>query len=305
MTNISKLNLNLLRPLVALLREQNVSKAANLLGLTQSATSLSLKQLRELFQDELLIRSQGSRMTLTVFAKTLLQPAQEALYQAEKVFLAHIPFYPETSTKTFHIGMSDYIAYRVLPKLMQHLASVAPFIKIVQHAVNYLDSTQVFDDYVIDMAIGDFTKAPLSLKMTSLFSDRGIIAADKNHPAMRLSKLPLKEFLKYPQVFVALEGQPEKNFIFDMLQEQGHHPEVRLMTPHTLIALQSLPGTLLMTNTVEGLAKPFLESLGLVVRDTPYKLKKYHANLYWHSKDQNDPAHQWLREVIKAICKNL
>lgn len=305
MTNISKLNLNLLRPLVVLLKEQNVSKAANILGVTQSAISLSLRQLREIFQDELLIRSKGSRMTLTVFAKTLIQPAQEALNQTQKVFSSHIPFHPKTSTKTFYIGMSDYIAYRVLPKLMQHLASIAPFIKIVQNAVNYLDSTHIFDDYVIDMAIGDFSKAPLSLKVTSLFSDKGIIAADKNHPAMKSNKLSLKEFLKYPQVFVALEGQLEKNFILDMLQEQGHQPEVRLITPHTLIALQSLPGTLLLTNTVEGLAKPFIESLGLAVRDTPYKLRKYQANLYWHPKDQNDPAHQWLRGVIKAICKNL
>jgi hypothetical protein len=60
-----------------------------------------------------------------------------------------------------------------------------------------------------------------------------------------------------------------------------------------------------MTNTVEGLAKPFLESMCLAVRDTPYKLKKYHADLYWHPKDQNDPAHQWLRGIIKAICKDL
>ena len=47
------------------------------------------------------------------------------------------------------------------------------------------------------------------------------------------------------------------------------------MTPHTLIALQTLPGTQLMTNTVTRLAKPFLQSLRLEMRETPYKLPQY------------------------------
>ncbi len=45
----------------------------------------------------------------------------------------------------------------------------------------------------------------------------------------------LNDFLKYPQIFVALEGQPEKNFIVEMLQKKGHSVDVRLITPHTLI----------------------------------------------------------------------
>lgn len=84
------------------------------------------------------------------------------------------------------------------------------------------------------------------------------------------------------------------NFIADLLQKMGHSVDISLMTPNTLIAFHSLPGTLLMTNTVEKLAKPFLEFLGLEMCDTPYKLPKYHAKLYWHARDQNDEDHQWL-----------
>ena len=71
------------------------------------------------------------------------------------------------------------------------------------------------------------------------------------------------------------------------------------MTPHTLIALQVLPGTLLMTNTVEMLAKPFIEPLGLAMHETPYKLRHYNAKMYWHTRDHNDQGHQWLRDLIK------
>lgn len=128
-----------------------------------------------------------------------------------------------------------------------------------------------------------------------------MIVADKNHPAFQHGKLTLKNMLEYPQAFVVLEGQPEENFIAEMLKKMGHYVKISLMTPHTFIALQALPGTLLMTNTVEMLAKPFIKPLGLVMHKTPYKLRRYNAKMYWHARDQNDQGHKWLRDLIKNI----
>src|ERR1700722_6325781 len=114
----SNLNLNLLKDLDVLLREQNVSRAGAKLGITQSAMSLALKQLRYIYQDDLLVRGQSSKMTLTTFAKTLLPQVNQALQAVDTVFTAHLPFEPKHSQRTFHIGMSDYIAFVLLPKLM-------------------------------------------------------------------------------------------------------------------------------------------------------------------------------------------
>ena len=144
-----------------------------------------------------------------------------------------------------------------------------------------------------------------SLKTTHLFTDHGVIVADKDHPVFQNEKLTTKKMLEYPQVFVALETQPEENFIAEMLKKMGHQVKVSLMTPHTLIALQALPGTKLMTNTVEKLARPFIEPLGLAMHVPPYKLRDYQAKLYWHARDQNDQGHQWLRGLIKEISRNL
>lgn len=301
-TNLSNLNFNLIKALDALLKEQNVSKAGIKMGITQSAMSLCLKQLRQIYHDDLLVRSQQSKMTLTVFAKALVKPVQQALHDMETVFTSHLVFDPLKAEKAFHIGMPDYVAFVILPKLMQVLEKTAPGIQIVHHAINYLENTSPFDDFSLDLAIGDFHKAPNTLKTTSLFRDRGIIVACKKHPAMQSNVLTLKSFLKYPQVFVALEGQPEENFIVKMLEKMGHQIKVRLITPHTLIPLQTLPNTLLMTNTVERLAAPFAKSLGLEIRPTPYKLPDYHAKMYWHHRDHNEPGHSWLRELIKKIA---
>lgn len=302
----SKINLNLLRALNALLSEQNVSKAGEKISLTQSAMSLALKELREIYEDELLVRGQQGKMTLTALGRSLQHPVQEALFSAEKVFIGQLAFHPTTAERVFSIGMSDYLAYIILPKLMQVISNNAPKISIIQHAVNYLDTAKIFDELGLDFVIGDFPKAAPSLKTTSLFHDKAVIAADKNHPAMQKGNLNLKTFLQYPQIFVSLENQPEENFIVKMLQEKGHIVKVGLMTPHTLIALQVLPGTHFMTNTVERLVKPFLKDLGLTICQPPYSLPpSYSARLYWHVRNQNDPGHQWLRTLIKQITKTL
>jgi len=296
-------NLNLLKALDALLSEQHVSKAGEKVGITQSAMSITLGQLRAIYKDELLVRGSQGRMESTEFAKNLAIPVKEAMKHVESVFVAHTPFAPHTSTRTFHIGMSDYIAFVLLPPLMHKLSRLAPDIKIVQHAVNHMDSLKTIDDHHLDIVIGDFKSVPQSLKTIPLFTDKGVVVADKKHPAFHHGKLTTKILAEYPQVFVALESQPEENFIADMLKKMGHSIKISLMTPHTLIALQTLPGTMLMTNTVERLAKPFLAPLGLAMHETPYKLRHYNAQLYWHARNQNDQGHKWLRALIKEISK--
>ncbi|WP_037005892.1 LysR family transcriptional regulator, partial [Ectopseudomonas composti] len=68
--NFSNFDLNLLRVLDALLREQNVSRAAERLSLSQPAVSNALSRLRELLGDPLLVRV-GRRMQPTPRALAL------------------------------------------------------------------------------------------------------------------------------------------------------------------------------------------------------------------------------------------
>ena len=221
-------NLNLLKALDALLSEQNVSKAGEKIGITQSAMSITLGQLRKLYQDDLLVRGAQGRMQLTAFAKKLIQPVREAMFSTEAVFVTSTPFEPATTVRTYHVGMSDYIAFVLLPKLMQKIIKLAPQIKIVQHAVNYMDNLAPFDELGLDVVIGDFQSVPSSLKTTQLFTDQGVIVADKRHPAFQDEKLTVKRLLEYPQVFVTLESQPEENFIAEMLKKMGHKVKIKL-----------------------------------------------------------------------------
>ena len=76
--NLERVDLNLLIYLDVLLREKNVTRAAEQLGVTQPAMSNILRRLRNLFNDPLLIRS-SEGMTPTERALELQPRIRDAL----------------------------------------------------------------------------------------------------------------------------------------------------------------------------------------------------------------------------------
>src|SRR5437879_12092382 len=72
----SQLDLNLLRALDALLQERHVTRAALKCGLSEPAMSRSLRRLRQLFADEILVRV-GRQYYLTSFALDLVGPVHD------------------------------------------------------------------------------------------------------------------------------------------------------------------------------------------------------------------------------------
>ena len=81
--NVNRIDLNLLVYLDALLRERNVTQAANQLSLSQPAMSNGLRRLRELFDDPLLVRTSDG-MTPTERALELEPVVREVLSKIDK-----------------------------------------------------------------------------------------------------------------------------------------------------------------------------------------------------------------------------
>ncbi len=127
--NIYRVNLNLLKVFVVLMREQHVSAAAKCLHLTQPAISNSLQQLRELFEDELLIRG-PKKMVPTQKALLLAPKVAHALSQLETLLFYSDGFEYKISTRIFYLGMTDYTAYVLLPKLYEQLKKLAPHVSV-------------------------------------------------------------------------------------------------------------------------------------------------------------------------------
>ncbi|MHC3969199.1 LysR family transcriptional regulator, partial [Pseudomonas aeruginosa] len=157
--NIQTFDLNLLRVLDALLRERNVSRAAERLALSQPAVSNALNRLRELLDDPLLVRA-GRAMQPTPRALALEAPIRAALRQIEQSLGDGEGFDPGRSRQRFTVAVTDYVELICMPALMRRLSERAPGISIaIQHLTPTLPA-EALDKGELDLVLGRFENVP-------------------------------------------------------------------------------------------------------------------------------------------------
>ncbi len=121
---LASVNLNLLVPLLALLEERSVTRAAARVGMTQPAMSHALGRMRRLLGDELVVR-QGSGLVLTPRGLELIAPLREVLRQTARV--VDFPgFDPARDPRTVTVAMTSSTAFVVGPALTRLIAQRAP-----------------------------------------------------------------------------------------------------------------------------------------------------------------------------------
>jgi DNA-binding transcriptional LysR family regulator len=131
--NLRSIDLNLLVILEALVEERSVTKAAQRVGISQSAASHALRRLRVTFKDELLVRT-ADGMIPTGQALLLASMVSGSLQQIEQAVIQGSKFDPTTSTQVFKMRVSDYAGMYLLPRLCQRLRDQAPSTRLeVQH----------------------------------------------------------------------------------------------------------------------------------------------------------------------------
>ncbi|MGB0987777.1 MAG: LysR family transcriptional regulator, partial [Pseudoalteromonas spongiae] len=156
--NISKVDLNLLVYLDTLLRECNVTRAANQLNITQPAMSNGLKRLRALLNDPILVRTSDG-MVPTERAKELQPVIRGVLLTLEETLQPNRDFEPASSNRVFRIMASDYAASTLAPMLLNRLQSLAhdTTLDIVTPSdVTFHD----VENGKVDMAINRFDNLP-------------------------------------------------------------------------------------------------------------------------------------------------
>jgi len=96
MTELARLDLNLLRVFDAVARERHVTRSAQRLNLSQPAVSNALARLRAALGDELFLRRPGG-VEPTALASALAGPVAEALDRLSDVLAVQAPFATPTA----------------------------------------------------------------------------------------------------------------------------------------------------------------------------------------------------------------
>jgi DNA-binding transcriptional LysR family regulator len=291
--SLRRLDLNLLVTLDALLNENNVTRAAARLHLSQPAVSAQLARLRELLGDPLLLP--GPRgMRPTARADELREPLRQALATLEQVIAPSEAFDPALATHHWHVAAFDYGALTILVPALATLRAVAPATHL---AVVHSPPSQVAikaEQGTIDLAFMSSHEAPANLHCRRLFAERYVLAGRADHPQLRRD-ISLAQFCQLEHAIVSPDGGGFHGVTDSVLAKRGLSRRVSLSVPGFMLLGAVLASTDLVAMVPSRLAAG---NRALKVVEPPLEVPGFDMFMLWPERVHRDHAHQWLREQI-------
>ena len=304
-----RFDLNLLRNLDALLRERNVTSAASQLELSQPAMSNSLRRLRELFDDPLLIRTRDG-MAPTERALALQPMVQEILASIEQAVQPQTRFDASRSDRVFRIMASDYAESSLLPHVLRRLRVEAPHVTL-----DFMTPSDVsFPDVEqgkVDMVINRFDSLPQSFHQNILWSDRFACLFSKDNPINE--QFDLDSYLAAQHVWVSKTGMgvgvgmnpsnvQRLGWVDEALTRIDKQRQISVFTRHYQAAMLLAQDSDLIATLPARAAALQQHNPLLVIRQPPFEIPPIELTMAWSPLLQHNPAHQWMRRLIIEVA---
>ena len=302
------LDLHLIRILYLLLVEKNVSRVALKLNQPQPSISASLRKLRELTGDPILVR--GARgMVPTQHGEGLLKPAKRILDEAESLFVRKAPFLPEDATRTFHIAAPDYLDARFLPNVVALLRRGSPGSKVVIHALGPgQDYLRMLSDGDMDLVIANWDEPPAHLHISKLFEDPIICTMRADSPYARRTApdaMTLEDYLDLPHV-APTQMLPGYHGVIDAhLERLGLQRRVAVESPYFGVIPYMLTQSDLVLTTGRQFIRAFEKTLPLKSFTVPVKFPPMRFYQLWHQRVHQSTEHKWLRDQVSSAARAL
>lgn len=310
--NLERVDLNLLIYLDVLLREKNVTRAAENLGITQPAMSNILKRLRDVFQDPLLIRS-SEGMTPTERARDLQPRIREALDSLNHIFESQEDFRPRSSSRVFRIMAADYAEATLIPALAKAMRTESPSVVLdflTPSDVSYRD----MELGRVDMAINRFTDIPQSFHQVTVWTDSFSCLVHRDSPLAE--NFTLKAYLDAQHIWVSKTGMgvgfgmnPDQagglGWIDQALGRIGKKRKIAIFTRHYQMPALLAENADLIATLPTRVAKLQLNNPKLVLREPPFHIPEFELKMAWSPLLHHNAAHRWLRQLILFTARQI
>jgi len=310
--NLSRVDLNLLVYLDVLLRERNVTRAAQQLGITQPALSNGLRRLRELFQDPLLVRTSEGMMP-TERARALQPQIRQALAVIQQAVAPEAAFDALQSQRMFRIMASDYAESALLNPLLFKLRDQAPHI-CLDILTPGDGSFQDLEQGGVDMAINRFDQLPPAFHQMTLWHDDFACLLSQQNPLA--DNFDLEGYLRASHIWVSKAGigigrdmirhtEKRLGWVDEALAAIGQTRRIRVFTRHYQVAALLAAQPDLIATLPEQLAWLHATDNRLCIRKPPFMINPIELQMAWSPLVQHDSGHMWLRRLISETAREI
>lgn len=298
--DFNKIDLNLLIVLLVMYDVRSVTQAAHRLYLGQPAVSAALKRLRAMFDDALFVRSSQGMMP-TPRAEQLVRQIAPLLQSVHRVIFTADRFDAAHDSRSFTLGMSDWLEHWLMPDLLLQLADSAPNIDIRVVAADPWQAIPLMEQQQADavVTVGEETSRDLTREHIARAGFRTVWHRGQIDLAPPLT---LAQFVQYQHALVSYRGVSE-SALDAALAREGLTRRVRYVTPHFSVLplmLQRLP---LFATVPQGLVQAWQQRYALSTAAVPIGMPDYALSLLWHNARTEDPAHRWLRATLRQLIE--
>lgn len=301
---LSRVNINLLITLKALLKERSASNAAERLNLSQSSISKNLSQLRYIFKDPLFHRTSHG-LTPTAFALSIEPKLSIAIDAIESLF-TQSRFLLAEYKGTFRLSMQESAFEFITAKLLNNLLVHAPGIRLDTWFKDTLSlehlNQGLLDFVILPHDIGQTPNLGNYLNSYELYRDHLVCLVNDKHPSLNLP-WNQESYLNYRHIHVRDNelGTP----IFDQtLAKRGLERDIAVQVPdfHSASSLCSQSDLVFTTSSTWAAYSCKVRDLTELPMPLPSSEVVY--SLIWHQRSESDKAHTWLKEqIIQAAYK--
>lgn len=299
MTNINRVDLNLLVVFEAIYAQGSITRASETLHLTQPALSHALARLREMMNDPLFARS-GHRMVPTALAEEIIAPVRRALSEIEGTFRRLHKFDLATSAREFRLGVRHHVVEATtLPGLAARAAALAPHLKISSVSNERDDLYGDLASGGLDLAIDVLLPHSEGLRHELLLSGRMVVVARQGHPRVQGS-IDLATYLDLDHVLATSRrtGSGVEDFALHRL---GHQRRVKLRCQHFSTACEIVARTDMILTMHQRYAQALNAPLANRILPLPFDAPVHELYLYWYAGADGDPGNLWLREQVAEV----
>lgn len=295
--HISRTDLNLFVVFEAIYSMGGVTRAAEVLNLTQPTISHSLRRLRERVGDPLFVRH-GQKLVPTTAANKMIEPVREALQLFEKTLGELDGFDPQVVKMNFSIGMRSLMENTYFLPLVSLLKASAPNVTVASNQYDRQNLEAELSSGTLNAAIDVFLPLSSAIKRKHLSSSPSVVVSRQGHP-MVANGLDLDTYLSLDHIIVT--SRPNGFGPEDIaLSRLGKSRNIAVRCQQINTAMRIVDSSDLVLTMADTFVQRSHSVSNKLIQPSPFGAPEIDTYLYWHSNSDSDRASQWFRKMIEA-----
>jgi LysR family transcriptional activator for leuABCD operon len=272
---------------------QNITRASQMLGMSQPAVSNAVSRLKIMFNDDLFVRS-GRGIQPTTRARQLFGPIRQAL-QTVMNELPGAGFDPRVSQRQFNIAICSPLDILLTADIINSLEATSSSVS-VKFQTQISDSIENQLRYQnIEFVIGYRRFEGTDFCNQELFTDELVLVAAQNHPRVS-PHMSDETYLNEQHAVVMLD----RHYSFSLPYYES--PSVRPLIAFQGTDLNSVMNIVSRTHMValvpRWLAQAHAGILNLTVVPISWMNNQLPCYLTWHESSCKDKGNMWMKSLL-------